>query len=378
MASGLQDRAASHVRSAREHARVGSLVDAAADLDRALAFGDACPDRTTVLVEASQARMMLGEPTRAEELAKTAFAEATSAHDEPVAMAALGVLGQLHKRRGDFASALRIARDGRGRAVRLGNRAEEFTFTLDESFALEGLGDMDGALRSAYEAQDVARRIPDPAVELKAMGRLGALLRETGRTDDAYPTAVDGVRRARELGNRREEAHFFTDLGLVLLGREEPAEAVEAFGNAFVLLVETGEWEYATRLVTEILVRCTDPRDARVVWLAARAGTLVTLSCGDELGPAVERLALRAVLAALRLGSRADAEVHLEEIREQLEEAAEDPARRVPAPLLSVALELIVMWFCGERVAQHMDLARSLDEALGGGHELADLLTTSP
>jgi hypothetical protein len=59
-------------KAAKEHSRLGSLVDAAADLQRALAFGDRCPDRTWVLLRASYTHIQLGETAKVKELAESA------------------------------------------------------------------------------------------------------------------------------------------------------------------------------------------------------------------------------------------------------------------------------------------------------------------
>ena len=375
VSSDPADRAAAHVASAIAHRDRGSLVDAAAELRLALAHGDRCPDRTRVLVEAAQAQMEMGELGEAESLTRTALAEAGEAGDEPVAMRALGVLGQVQKRRGEFATALATARDGRRRAARLGDRAEQATFLLDESFALESLGDTDGALRAASEARDIARADGDPLGELKATGRLGALYQEVGRTDEAHATAADGLRRARELGDRKEEAYFLLDLGRVLLGTRR-AEAFAAFGDAFLLLAELGAWDTASRLVAEIPLHCTGPQDAELARLAGRAGTLVTLNCGDELGPVAERAAVRAVITAVRLSDGPDAEDHLVGVWGQVAEVT-DAARPAPAPLLVVAVELIARSLAGERLGEHRGLVDQIDEIIGG-HDLADLLAAAP
>jgi tetratricopeptide (TPR) repeat protein len=376
VASDPADRAAAHVAAAIAHRDRGSLVDAAAELRLALAHGDRCPDRTRVLVEAAQAQMEMGELGEAESLARTALAEAGEAGDEPVAVLALGVLGQVQKRRGEFATALETARDGRRRAVRLGDRVEQATFTIDESFALEALGDVDGAIRAASEARDIARADGDPLGELKATGRLGALYQEVGRTEEAHATATDGLRRARELGDRKEEAYFALDLGRLLLRTQEQPEAFEAFGTAFLLLAELGAWDTASRLVAEIHLHCTGPRDAELARLAGRAGTLVTLHCGDELGPVAERAAVRAVITAVRLSDVPDAEDHLVGVWGQIAEAT-DATRPAPAPLLVVAVELIARWLAGERLGEHRGLVDQVDEILGG-HDLEDLLAGAP
>jgi hypothetical protein len=70
-----------------------------------------------VLIEASQAWIQMGELDKASELARTAMTAASQAGDEVVVMVALGTLGQIHRRRLDFAQALTIARGGHQRAL---------------------------------------------------------------------------------------------------------------------------------------------------------------------------------------------------------------------------------------------------------------------
>lgn len=364
-----EDTAARLVQSALLNSRSGSLLDAAADLDQALAFGDRCPNRSRVMLEASQARIQLGELSAATTLAEDALAAARAAGDEPVVMLALGTLGQIHRRRGDHQAALTIAREGQERARRLGDDGERLTFALDESLALDARGDLDGALVAAVRARQIAERHCGPREQLRAAGRVGSVLRASGQLQNAEQAVAEGLRLARELNDPAEEAAFLTDLGALAQMRRRPADAADAFSAAFDVLARTGRWDPAAELVLEIVRVCTDPAQADLVWLAARAATLIALSCGPELRSPMESAAMKAVLRATALAPPASTEAGLVSVRQMLSAAAEDPHHPTPTPLLDVGVEAVVRWYVG------LDFAADLMPEIERGLRVAPLLT---
>ena len=205
---GLQELAAREVESALIHRDAGNLREALAGFQRALAFGELCPDRTSVMVETAQILIQMGELEQADDLVSAAMAAASRAGDETVVMLALGTLGQLHRRRHDFEQALMIARDGYQRACALADVAEQATFKLDEAIALRNLDDVRGAIAAAETANSLARDGSIPRSQLRATGLLGSLLGEAGQLDRAQRIAEDGLQLALDLGDRREVEAF--------------------------------------------------------------------------------------------------------------------------------------------------------------------------
>lgn len=354
-----------YVRSALAHRAGGSLVDAAADLQRALDLGDRCPDRARVLLEASRTQVLLGEWDVARGMAEEAMAAATAEADEHVVMLALGALGQLHRRSGDLPAALRIARDGRERAARLGDAPEQATFLSDESFVLELMGDLDGAVRAADGAVRIASGGRDPVGELRIRGRFGALLRKVGRFDEAYGAAIEGLDRARQLGEQQEEAAFLGDIADDVFRLGRTAEAAELYEVGLRILLDSAAWEQAMGLVLQMVDGRDGPDAVDVFWLAARAAALVGVHGGDGMRALAQQTAVTSMIVAIREGTREVAQVNLRTIHGLLMAARPTPDQPGPAAALDVATQLVVEWFEGRPVAPHADLIASVDLALG-------------
>lgn len=376
MTTAPENVAERYVESGRRRHRQGALAAALADLEQALAFGDRCPHRAEVLVDVAYVQMDLMEFDRAEETIGEATAVALAVDDRPAALSALGTLGQLRKRQGDYATALQVARDGFELAAGIGDRHRVMLFALDEAFALDMLGDLDGAITAARTARTLANESGDPHDRMTALGKLGALLRERGGPGDldaADEIATAGLVLAVQEQDRVEETGFLVDLGMAHLRRGEPEAAIRAFGEALLGVFDTGKWHAGSGLVATLATRPTTRAEVGVLWFAARAAGVLPAYAPEALHGALAHFGTTAVVRAVRLDDREGAEAGLLDVWEAVREPGDETL-----PLFREAVRLVVRWYGGHPVDVDAEIVAALDDALQVEPPLARLLRGTP
>ncbi|RZT85817.1 hypothetical protein EV383_2698 [Pseudonocardia sediminis] len=337
------------------------------------AYLDRLPDDADLpaaLLEAAQLMIRHGEYGEATRLTERSNELALRRGDEAGALVAEGTLGQLLRRGGDLRRALLVARTGFDRATRLGLDHERSTFMIDVSLALHLLGDLPGSLDAARSAERIADEGGDPSGGLHAAGRIGVALRAMGRIDDAHRTTLDGIRRARELGDHREEFAFQTDLAQCLLLLDRPAEALEAYRAAVVLAFDHNERDSAVRVAETIGDEPLSQAQPPILWLGTVAAASVAMQ-GGELRSRAAQAAVRAAAVATATDSPTGVASGLVNLRKIVPRVGDGS----PRSLLDLALEAIMSWYMGADLRGIRDSIADLDRDLGTEPLLTDLLT---
>ncbi|WP_436496240.1 hypothetical protein [Actinokineospora sp. HUAS TT18] len=349
------------------HERRGAPAEAWADYERSLALGG------EVELDMADLRMRQGDIGAAEELAQAAYDRSTEAGDKDGVMRAIGVLGQLAKRRHDHPEAMRLAQEGHTRAVEQRNEREQGGFKLDQCILHQLMGDLDAAIAAGTEALAVFRAMHDDSAELAAVGRLGMCHRARGDLAAAERYAMTGLAQAQRMGGPAQLAAFHYDVGVVLQLRDRPTEALAHHRAAAQLMVDRGAWELAAGFL-DAFARCAAGLgDADALWTAVVWGSRICASAQERLWSLVVPVVVEAAKVAIDCGRPATTNRGLTEFAALVD--TQDPDL-VPPPvrLLGEVSALLRLWLTGTADPVVIGLAQYVDSKTGGALELADFV----
>lgn len=161
------------------------------------------------------AHLALGNYRMAERLLLESLKMKAAAKDERGMTLTLVALGEVHHRKGDYASALYQYRRSELVGRRLGLRAELAEALTDIGDLYEELGSLDLAMQLYEEAQ----RLLDPATERRRLARLLLLMGEVRRRQGDYPAALrqfdESLKLCEPAGIRDLTAANWTSMGIV-------------------------------------------------------------------------------------------------------------------------------------------------------------------
>ncbi|KIZ15714.1 tetratricopeptide repeat protein [Streptomyces natalensis] len=359
------------------HLQRDEWAAALADLGRSVGYGEACEDRADLLARMAEIHMRLGDWAQAEHLARSAHDLCEEQHDTGGAMRALGLLGQLSKRHARYGEAMAYAEEGYALAVTLRDRKEQGIFKLDQCSLHHLLGDFDAAIAAATRALELFRVVHDERAELFAMGQLGGCHLLKGDLAAAERYVVQGLAEARSLGVSSEVVSFASDLGELLLLREQPADALRYYREAVAVAVEIGYWDLGTTLLAELVECASRLGDPETLWSAAMWGSRICRGAADKrLQSQVLPVCVDALKNALRTGS-ADSTAQgfnqvfpLAVLDSETEETEPSPHEQ----FLSNVVLMLAQWTTNTETGQLGAFARDLDAQTGGALGLAEFI----
>lgn len=230
-------------------------------LDHRLVLGVIAASLSQLFMTEGRWEQALAAATEARQLAK-------DRKDLRAELGALGVTGQVHRRRGDLDAALDAAMDGLALAQKLGILDEELAFLGDMSLLALRKGEHAEARRLAELGLERATHGDRPGVVPVFLGQLCHAARAQGDLEAARDFAGRGLEAAREQGDLREQAVFLQDLAGLAETAGDLDEAVATLQESLDQLEALGHRE---NLVLGY---------RRMAMLRTRAGdTVEALSC---------------------------------------------------------------------------------------------------
>jgi tetratricopeptide (TPR) repeat protein len=114
--------------------------------------------------------------------------------------------------------------------------------------ALDGLGDLQGALRMQLESLAAFNQVGDRRGASATLNNLGNLQVEMGNLDEAQRYFDQSLSMTREIAYRRGEPYPLSGLGDVHLARGELAEAQKQYDAAMAVCKEIDDQDFAAQL----------------------------------------------------------------------------------------------------------------------------------
>ncbi len=312
----LEGASVLRLETSRSHACfvAGQLADALHSLQAASAAGaDADPlEQMRRGILSAQVLQVLGNHAEARVELEAVLARAESLSDLAMTSHALAGLGHLHHVDGDVSLAVSVYQ----RALRLlsvhGSPRIEVRTRARLAFAMLDLGDSAAALTELDAALVGARSLRSPALEGAVIGYLGNAQRARRHFDRAEAHYLEAIRVLKTAGDRRFEATFGMDRG--------------------VLRLSAGRYESARELLMQSAVAASEIGDPRLSSLIRAYLALADLLEGeterartglDELEADVRDVALGRVVAMLDEGiavfeGSAKEEVDLDALRHKV------------------------------------------------------------
>jgi tetratricopeptide (TPR) repeat protein len=347
---------------------------ALADLGRSVSYGAACEDRANLLLTMASIHMRLGDWEQAQHVARSSHDLCEEQQDTSGEMRAIGVLGQLCKRDERHGEAMAYAEEGYALAVTLHDRKEQGIFKLDQCSLHRIQGDIDAAIAAATRALELFRVDHDERSELAALGQLGRCHLHKGDLAAAEQYVVQGLAQARSLGVSSEVVSFASDLGELLVLREQHADALGYYCEAAAVAVETGYWDLGTRVLAELVECASRLGDAKTLWSAAVWGSRICRGAPDErLRSEVLPVCVEALKNALRTGSAVSTAQGITDVFPVA--VLDSHAESSPyGQFLSNVVLLLDKWVTDAETDQLGAFARELDAQSGGVLGLAEFV----
>ncbi len=149
---------------------------------------------------------------------------------------------RLHTRRGDYVSAVRVARQGLRDASANGADDLALLFALQGARAARRSGDFDSALAWLAEADILLASSADlENMAVRAAWTRSAVLLEKRREEEAEQQIVHAIALARDTAQERAEAGLRTNLSVLLFRRGDMEQALEEVITATRIFEEMGE-----------------------------------------------------------------------------------------------------------------------------------------
>jgi tetratricopeptide (TPR) repeat protein len=369
-------------RSADRFAATGTLYqrfnawpEALRDFERSISYGDACRERSNLLIQMATLTMYQGKPKEALRLAQSACDEFKDKQNRSGLMVALGLLGQLSRRFGRFDDAMDHAREGYALAVELENLDEQATFKLDESFIHETTGNLDAAVAAATKAVELFRIHRNDRGELAAVGRLGACYLQKGDLEAALRSARQGLEQAERLAVLKETASFHVDIARVLTEKELHQEALPHYREAVIILGNVGSWELGGASIVRLAECAYQINDAETLWLVAIWGSQFCEKLEQhQLAQVIPPIVVRALKKAIELSSPETTQDHMQRLAAV---TMSDKPEEQPEQMrfLGAVVFLCWTWLGGGSHTEAVDFARYLDNQTDTVFELEEFVS---
>ncbi len=154
---------------------------------------------------------------------------------------ALAIRGEVISEMGDYNGAVKVLEE----AIPLARKGDH---QMILARALYGLGDANWRLGNLPKAEAflnesliISREIKDAPRTLYAMNRLGTVLTSTpDGMDEAEQIYIEGLKLARQTGNREREMTILNNMGEIIKNRGNLAQATENYRQALALARELG------------------------------------------------------------------------------------------------------------------------------------------
>lgn len=196
--------------------------------------------------------------------AEAALAAAT---DEVAALRALATVVNLHRRRGDYAEGLTLARDGLARARVLGEPALQIEFLYLQGRMYWNLTDYPRSLEVHLEELRLALELGDPFLLARTHGGLGLTYHRYERDQDALHHFNLGLEAAARAPDQRMRGSLLNSLGNYHLVRGDHETAARLHTEALQIREASGN----SRAIAETLTNLALAADARGEHAAALA-----------------------------------------------------------------------------------------------------------
>ena len=353
--------------------RLGFWREALSDFQRGLSYGDACPNRSGLLIQMATISMRQGDHDEALRQAHSAHDEAKEKQNKRGIVAALGLLGQLSKRLGRLDEAMDYTKQGYTQAIEIDDRYEQGTFKLDESFLHEMNGNFDAAIAAAAKALQLFRLSSNDRAELSAVGRLGACYREKGDLDAAERYAKEGLAQAEKLGIPVEVAAFHGDVGAILTLKDRHAEALPHYREAIGIFSQAGAWELCIGTVADLARSGSRLGDTETLWHAAIWGSQICEIVEKDKWSALLPVIIGSVKEAIEAGAPHVSESGISGLASvtMSEKPDEQPMQM---RLLGAITFLLSRWISGADHSDITELADHLDSQTGNSFGLKDFV----
>lgn len=171
------------------------------------------------------------------------------APDEPTALRALVSIVNLQRRRGDYNDGLTGARDGLGRARKLGDVRLQVDFLYLLGRLYWNLSDYPRSLEQHFEELRLAESLGDTSLLARTHGGLGLTYFRYGRNEDALHHLQLGLDLAVRSGDERIRSSLLNSLGNYHLARRDYARATALHAEALRIREGYGN----TRAIAESL-----------------------------------------------------------------------------------------------------------------------------
>jgi predicted ATPase len=250
----------------RAHLAHGGLADAQSALEQALALAEAGDDLgrarlENALGDVKQAQGALDEAHALQRRALEHAEGAGAAREQALALASRAVIQHI---RGDLVDARASYERALVLHAQVHNANAEVRTRARLGFLLLDIGRIDEATECFERALAQARRLRGRRLEGVLLGYLGNAMRARGQVEGAAVRYDEALALLRAAGDRRFEATFLMDVGILLLQQRRWAEARERLAVAGAIAGEVG--------------------DERLTALAAAYEATARASAGDHAG----------------------------------------------------------------------------------------------
>jgi tetratricopeptide (TPR) repeat protein len=371
--AGEQRRAARHNLSGRLWERFDEYGAALKEFQKALGYGDACPERASTLLTVARLVMRQGDWSSAQLLAQEAHDAASHARDQRTQLRAIGLQGQLSKRGQRLDEALKYAEEGYLMATELNDVREQCAFLIDACTVQTLDGDLDTALHTGMKALALARQNGDEGSELTVLGRVGTCHRLMDNLNEAKSYATAGLRLADALGAALEQGSFLYDLGSLSSLQGDETSAADYLRRAVEVLDRVEAWELCAGVLVEYSPLCEQLGDIVGLWTTAVVGSRALARVDEAIGSTLLPAVVSALRHALFVGPPEATELGLEALDCEVYSQPRDSAPP-QVQFLGHLLVLVAGALAGDDQEALLAAAKDLDEMSGGEFELWELI----
>ena len=302
---------------------LGQLQEAMVAIERGLAEAAGDLERARFQLVASAIRQAQGRYDEAMRTAREALDLATRIDAKREIGVALSSIALVHHITEKFAEALESYREALAIHVEIGHLRAEIRTRARLGFLMQDLGRSEEAIAECERARLAEEKLDSRQLEGVLVGYIGNMRRAQGRTEDARQEYVRALELLRRAGDRRFEATFTMDRGISWILDANYTNAICDLEIAARIIDEVGDRKLAALIAGyEICAR---------VPLGDRSGALAAIARGAKSLESVNDAAARTLFDVHA------AQIHLLEASEADDEAERtrhvDLAARVLASL---------------------------------------------